>query len=183
MKIKVLLHSLLVCAVATFAHVANADIIFTGTLSGDQEVPGVETTASGSAMGELTGTTGSYVFTYEINYSDLSSPIIDILGGGHFHNAPAGANGGVVHLFDTADFAFLGTTDGTISGDWRFDDASNPLTDALANELMAGNIYINLHTENFNPGELRGQLVAVSEPAALLLIGSGLLFAMRRKKN
>ncbi|MCW8107167.1 CHRD domain-containing protein [Alteromonas ponticola] len=183
MKLKVILQSLLVCALTSFAHVANAGVIFTATLSGDQEVPSVDTTATGSAMGELTGTAGAYVFTYEINYSGLSSPIVDIFGGGHFHNASTGVNGPVVHLFDTTDFAFLGTTNGTISGDWRFDDASNPLTDELANELKAGNMYINLHTEIFNPGELRGQLFAVPEPAVLLLVASGLLFAAGRKRS
>ncbi|MCW8091203.1 CHRD domain-containing protein [Alteromonas sp. ASW11-130] len=180
MKTKIIVQSLFIC-VAAYAHVANADIIFTATLSGDQEVPSVTTPASGSAIGELSGTAGSYVFTYEINYTNLSSPIIDAAGGGHFHNATAGNNGPVVHLFDTAAFAFLGSTDGTISGDWRFDDASNPLTDTLANELIAGNMYINLHTEIFNGGELRGQLFAVTEPTLLLLLGSGLLFASRRK--
>lgn len=166
-----------------FAHVASAAMIFSATLNGDQQVPSISTSASGSAMAELSGTAGSYVLNYQIGYTGLSSPIINAAGGGHFHNAPAGSNGGVIHLFDTAAFAFLGTTSGTIIGDWRFDDASNPLTDVLADQLIQGNVYINLHTQNFGSGELRGQLARIPEPAVWLLMTAGLVLLVRRKNS
>ncbi|GAB5382209.1 MAG: hypothetical protein Alis3KO_20730 [Aliiglaciecola sp.] len=181
MKVHLFLKLLCILCFSFVSVFANAGLIFTASLSGDQEVPPVATAASGMATAELTGAAGSYVLTYQIDYMDLSSPIIDLAGGGHFHNAPMGSNGGVVHLFDTVPFAFLGTTSGSINGDWRFDDAANPLTDVLANELMAGNIYINIHTENFRGGELRGQLTMVPEPSMLLLFGACLLAVFRRK--
>ncbi|MDJ0659755.1 MAG: CHRD domain-containing protein [Crocosphaera sp.] len=152
---------------------ANAmQLNFQARLSGDQEVPPVVTTAEGSATGTLTGGPGSYVFTYEIDYAGLSSPIAPIgVTGGHIHNAPAGVNGSVVHFLDTDFFDYTGTTAGTIMGDWRFDDATNPLTDLLVDELKSGNLYFNLHTENFNGGEIRGQINSVPEPSMVLGLG------------
>ncbi|GAA6185454.1 MULTISPECIES: CHRD domain-containing protein [Aliiglaciecola] len=183
MKIKFMIKISYVLLLSTFSYLANASFMFSATLEGEQEVPSIVTTASGMAMGELSGMSGSYVFNYQIDYMDLSSPIIDIAGGGHFHNAPLGANGGVIHLFDTDTFTFLGTTSGSIMGDWRFDDVTNPLTDALAEQLMAGNVYINLHTQNFNGGELRGQLTVMPEPATWFLFVTGMLFVMSRNKR
>lgn len=182
MKVHLLSKLLFIVCFSFASAFANAGLVFMASLSGDQEVPPVATAASGMATAELTGTAGAYVLTYQIDYMDLSSPIIDLAGGGHFHNAPMGANGGVVHLFDTVPFAFLGTTAGSISGDWRFDDASNPLTDVLANELMAGNIYINMHTQNFTSGELRGQLTMIPEPSSFVITSLLLMLFTLRKR-
>ncbi|GAA0853548.1 CHRD domain-containing protein [Aliiglaciecola litoralis] len=179
MKTKTLVQSVLIICFTAVSHFASAGMIFMADLSGDQEVPAVSTSASGMAMAELTGTVGAYILTYQIDYMDLNAPIIDAAGGGHFHNAPPGVNGGVVHLFDTDLFEFLGTTSGTIMGDWRFDDTNNPLTDLLADELMAGNIYINFHTQFSPSGEIRGQMTRVSEPSVLMLMGLVLLLISR----
>ena len=154
--------------------VKAATFNFKANLDGSQEVPSIVSPGSGSATGTLIGDFGSdnFVFTYEITYSDLSSPIAPIGGtGGHLHNAPIGVNGGVEHVLDTFPFDYTGTTAGTITGDWRFDDSTNPLTEALAQELIDGNVYINIHTNNFNSGEIRGQLTTVPEPSALLGLG------------
>lgn len=156
-----------------FALSANAGPMFSATLGGDQEVPTSASAASGSAMAELTGTAGSYMLTYTIDFIGLSGNPF----GGHLHNAPFGSNGGVVHFLD-----FLpASTFGTIVGDWAFNDTPRPLTDALANELLAGNIYINLHTSAFPGGEIRGQLTRVPEPAAWLLMATGLILLIGRR--
>lgn len=170
----------------------NAEAVtfeLTGNLNGSQQVPNpVVTTGSGIAKATLVGDFGSnnFVLNYEITYSNLSSPIAPIGGtGGHFHNAPFGSNGSVIHTLDTVPFNYVGTTAGTIIGDWRFDDATNPLTEIFAQELIDGNFYINIHTNNFNGGEIRGQLTnSVPEPSALiglsLVAGLGLLSQKRR---
>ena len=164
---------------ATFKLKANLD--------GSQEVPPVATLGNGFATGTLTGDFGSnnFVFTYEITYSDLSSPIAPIgETGGHLHNAPIGSNGPINHILDTVPFNYIGTTSGTIIGDWRFDDSTNPLTEDLAQELIDGNIYINIHTDNFNSGEIRGQLTTVPESSAFLGLGlvMGLGYFSRKTK-
>ncbi len=69
----------------------------------------------------------------------------------HFHNAPIGQNGGVVRAL-TDDLN--GTTG---NGVWRASD-DEPLTAELINELLAGNLYINVHTPDFGSGEIRGQV-------------------------
>src|SRR5690606_28669323 len=66
--------------------------------------------------------------------------------------APAGEDGGVVHgIFDN----FVGNT---ASGVWSPTD-DEPLTPELIRDLIAGNIYVNVHTENYGPGEIRGQVL------------------------
>ena len=72
----------------------------------------------------------------------------------HFHNEAVGVNGGVVRgIFDD----FVGNT---ASGIWTSTDAQ-PLTDELIAELLAGNIYVNIHTTANPGGEIRGQLSPV----------------------
>ena len=42
-------------------------------------------------------------------------------------------------------------------------------------DLLAGNTYLNLHTATFPAGEIRDQLTPVPVPAAVWLLGSGLI--------
>ena len=162
---------------------ARADTVFVSELSGANERPDpVETPATGSASATLTGDVDSYVLTYTINYSGLTSETV----GGHIHQSqnPPGADpteqvGGVVHPLDNVPTG----TEGDFSGDWRFDDAENPLTNELAAALLAGELYINIHSANFPGGEIRGQLVVegggpppvipLPAPLALGLVGLG----------
>jgi len=166
---------------------ANAIVMnFSSILNGAQEVPPTPSPAIGTATGTLTGDVGSYVFNYNVNFSDLTSGLTDA----HIHNAPPGVSGPVVHPLDNRS-SVLGTTAGSISGDWRFDDPNNPLTDTLAQEMMNGNLYFNLHTATFPAGEIRGQITpaatSVPEPSAtvgLLLLGAGsVTYGIKSQKN
>lgn len=50
--------------------------------------------------------------------------------------------------------------------------------------LLGGQTYLNIHTNLFPGGEIRGQLQAVPEPVTLLLLGSGLAgVAMKVRKR
>ncbi|HLO84553.1 MAG TPA: CHRD domain-containing protein [Nostocaceae cyanobacterium] len=163
-----------------------ASFSFTSTLNGAQENPPVNTPATGTAKGTLTGGPGSWVFNYVVNYSGLQGVITRPFA--HIHNAPIGVNGPVVHDLDKANTApIAGSTAGTITGDWRFDDPTRPLTDALAQQLLNGNTYFNIHTSRFPGGEIRGQIKAVPEPPTqlgfLALTAWGISWQFKRYKQ
>jgi hypothetical protein len=145
--------------------------LFTATLNGSQEVPPRTTTGSGSATATLIGGPGSWVLTYTVDYANLIGVIAAPFA--HIHNAPFGSNGPIIHDLDGANSPpIAGSQSGTIVGDWRFDDPSRPLTDFLAGQLLAGNLYFNIHTTAFVPGEIRGQIFAVPEPNTLAPIAT-----------
>ena len=150
-------------ALALVAAPARASIVFSSTLNGESERPSpVAGPGVGSATAMLGGDSGSYVLSYTLNFAGLSSDAVD----GHIHYSilpagrdPAQQTGPVVHGLG-ADFGALGT-EGTISGQWRFDDAGLPLTDALVDSLLDGELYFNIHTATHLDGEIRGQLQAL----------------------
>ena len=143
---------------------ARAASVFGSTLNGDNERPNpVSTDGGGSASAMLTGEAGSYVLAYTVNFTGLTSDAI----AGHIHYsidppglAPVEQTGPVVHPLD-ADFGALGT-EGSITGEWRYDDADLPLSDALADSLMDGELYFNIHSADFTGGEIRGQINLVA---------------------
>jgi hypothetical protein len=119
----------------------EADRAFHADLEGAQEVPEAMTPGLGLANFNLSKA-GNRV-NYEVVVDGLSGPIQMA----HLHNAPMGSNGPVV----------VNLTDG-INGN-RISGSFNPLDfDNLLTEMMAGNIYINVHTADFPAGEVRGQL-------------------------
>lgn len=114
------------------------DLSFVNWISGEQEVPAVETEGIGLISANLT----QVMNQLEINalFKNLSSPII----GAHLHNAAESANGDVVA--DLSTMVFQNTIIGTVS-------AAD-----FVGELKAGNIYLNIHTEENPGGEIRAQL-------------------------
>ena len=157
-----------VAVVFVAAAPVRASIVFHSILSGDAERSGaVEGTGAGSATAMLAGDSGSYVLSYSLNYAGLGSSAL--AGNIHYSILPPGRDpseqtGPVVHNLGVHDlgavFASLGTS-GSISGHWRFDDAEMPLTDALADSLLDGELYFNITTAGHPDGELRGQLEAL----------------------
>jgi len=124
--------------------IADSGIHFRAGLTPEQEVGNVVSPARGTLAATLNGDGLDFALTV----ADLTGAI----SGAHFHNAPAGQNGGVV-------FPFTGLFGGgnTASGTWAY-AGSTPLTPALVRELLAGRIYANVHTPMYGGGEIRGQL-------------------------
>jgi hypothetical protein len=115
----------------------GADAIFVFHLSGSQEVPPVASLASGGCMGQLDSTAGEL---WLICTHNVSGPTLM-----HIHRAPAGANGPVV--FD------LGNPTSPVQATWT------GMTPADVADLLAGNLYVNIHTSGRPAGEIRGQLL------------------------
>lgn len=126
--------------VLAFAVSARAEI-FTAYLTGAQEVPAVTTGASGYARINVNESAGTLTFT--VVFNNLGSAQT----ASHIH-APAaiGANAAVAINFGT-----VGGTSGTISG-------STTITPTQLAQLRAGQGYVNVHSVNNGPGEIRGQL-------------------------
>ena len=117
----------------------------TSTLRGAQEVPPVNTPATG---------TGSCVLTSAgVEFDATVEGLLGTLQLAHFHNAPAGVNGPVVRTI-TPNF-----TGFTATGTWAAGDPE-PLTPALIGTFLSGGQYLNVHTSMFPGGEIRGQLMS-----------------------
>ena len=113
-------------------------------ISGTQEVPANASTAKGSFEGIFDPY--SRVIAFRFEYSGLTANAT----ASHFHIAPAGTNGPV-----TVDFVSQGFQTGNKSGEFV---KVLTLTEAQANALIAGRLYVNIHNATFPGGEIRGQI-------------------------
>jgi hypothetical protein len=107
------------------------------TLSGSQEVPPVQTSASGKG-------------TITVNDDKSVSGSVTTKGikatMAHIHEAAPGENGGVaVPLTKKGD------------DEWMVPPGAK-LTDEQYRAYKAGNLYVNVHSEAHKAGEIRGQL-------------------------
>src|SRR5215469_6036722 len=115
---------------------------FQTELSGQSQVPAVDTKGSGTAEFHYNATT--HKLSWSVSYKDLSSAVV----GAHIHSGAAGENGKVL-----VGLTKKGATDNPspIKG-------SATLTEDQAKELMSGNTYVNVHTADHKSGEIRGQI-------------------------
>jgi hypothetical protein len=128
-------------------------------LTGDQEVPAVSTRAQGQAIFQLNKE------RTELRYKVIVANIHNVTMA-HIHLAPAGVNGPVVAwLYPAAPPAQLipGRFNGVLAeGILTEDDLVGMLAgeslETLVEQIMAGNTYVNVHTLQFPPGEVRGQI-------------------------
>lgn len=136
---------------------ANAD--FVAELSGDNEVPPVNTDATGEARFIRDGD----VLHFELEIDDAT----DILGaaGAHIHCGAVGVNGPIAAFLAGAVPA--NGFDGTVEVKATLDDDSVMSTDCgddlaeLINSIEAGNTYVNAHSPANPGGEIRGQIEVV----------------------
>lgn len=123
---------------------------FNVTLDGSQEVPSIPTPASGNGNVVVSGNR-EYV-DYNFTVTNLTSPVI----AAHFHRGARGVNGPIVK---NLEFTRLeGNNSYALRGRWSRQDAAQPLTNDLVNDLLNGQIYVNVHTTQYPDGEIRGQV-------------------------
>jgi hypothetical protein len=112
------------------------------TLTGASEVPPVTTPARGDL--QSTYDKSSRQLKWSASYDGLTGPAT----AAHFHGPAApGSNAGVI-----VNASPGGAPANPITG-------SAVLTDAQAQQLLAGQWYFNIHTKANPPGEIRGQVV------------------------
>ncbi|MBC5776013.1 CHRD domain-containing protein [Pontibacter sp. KCTC 32443] len=115
-------------------------------LSGDNEVPQVESDGTGTFNGTYDDATN--VLTYTVTW-ELGNPDDEVVGM-HFHGpADPTESAGVQEPIEGF------TTESTGS----FTDSTEPLTAQQEADLKAGLWYINIHSTTYPTGELRGNLL------------------------
>ncbi len=108
------------------------------TLLGRNEVPAVDTKASGT--GKFIINTKDNTVTYSISFLGLSSAET----AAHIHGpARPGANAGVLVELPKGN---------AITGVWTYDES-------MEMDLLRGRMYVNVHSEKYPNGEIRGQIV------------------------
>lgn len=164
-----------VAGVLLIAGTTLAQMNFTATLTGSQETPPNGTTANG--FGTFTLNAAQDQLSFNIVYMGLSG---SSLSGAHIHNAPLGLPGGIVK--NLQPFGPDGFPSGSFVGLWTSTDVAQPLDASDVSALLAGNLYVNLHTSpSFGGGEIRGQIVP--EPASLLLVAVGMSWMVGRRRR
>src|SRR4051812_47499317 len=111
---------------------------FVFDLRGTQEVPPTASTASGGCFGQLNqpASTFSVTCVHDVVNATLM----------HIHRGAAGVNGSVV--FDLGDPGVS-----PVSRTWT------SMTPTDISDLLAGNLYINIHTAGRPAGQIRGQIL------------------------
>jgi CHRD domain/PEP-CTERM motif len=160
---------------------------FAAVLSGANEIPAVPSAGTGLATIVLDPT--AQTLQVMATFSGLSSNDV----AAHIHCcAPLGTNAGVATTVPAFPGFPLGVTSGTYSS--VVFDLTQPLiynptfvtnqgglpqaAAALIAGILGGQTYFNIHTVTRPGGEIRGQLVPISEvpePSSLMLLGWALL--------
>ena len=124
------------CAIALSSGLASAQEVHVA-LSGAEETPPVTTAASGSGTIKIAD-------DKSVSGSVKTSGIAGVAA--HIHVAPKGQAGPpIITLEKNAD------------GVWSV-PASAKLTDEQYASFKAGNLYVNVHSTDHKPGEIRAQL-------------------------
>jgi len=149
--------AILLCFSPVPALAGDAD--YTARLTGEAEVPPVDTTAKGKV--ELSLSDEGNGIHFELKINDVEN-----VQAAHIHLAAPGVNGPVVvWLYPSAPPSVLisGSFNGLLAkGTITAGSLTGPLAGqelaALLDAIAAGNAYVNVHTSEFGGGIIRGQL-------------------------
>ena len=191
---------LLVAFLLTTLPAQAAPIVFSAVLDGPSESPSNASPATGFATvtiddvahtmrveatfaGLLGTTTASHIHVIngpgDTNTADTNGPVATTTPS--FVGFPLGVTAG---SFDQTYNMLL--TSSYRSG-WITDSGGSTTAAeaALFAGIVEGRAYLNIHTQAFGGGEIRGflQPAAIPEPASLVLIGSGLVAAGLRRRR
>ena len=126
---------------------------FRAALSGKEEVPRVSTPAKGDMRLEISGSEVSF----ELNVKGITRPTA-----AHIHKGKKGESGPpLAGLFGgpTKSGSFSGIlANGVITEKNLLGELEGKTVADLAKMIKSGNTYVNVHTETYPAGEIRGQI-------------------------
>jgi hypothetical protein len=144
---------LLVIGLAAYSFAAEKG--FKAALSGSEVVPAVQTMAKGDAAFTL-GNDGKELM-YKVTVSDIENVLA-----AHIHLGEIGKSGPAVALIDIKEKKagkFSGTlAEGKITEKELLGSLKGMSVKDLVKEIEAGDAYVNVHTDKYPDGELRGQI-------------------------
>lgn len=151
----------------------------------DNENPSASGSGTGGEVGAgITYETTTRVLTLNVGWG-TGNGFTNLTGNAtaaHIHqaaNAAFTSSGGVIVSLDGATPGYNASAS---SGGWT--NTQVTLSAAQETALLAGQLYLNVHTAANGGGEIRGNMVVVPEPSRALLSCAGcLLFAARRRRG
>ncbi|WAJ72415.1 CHRD domain-containing protein [Catenovulum adriaticum] len=117
-------------------------ILFTFKLSGEQEVPAVDTNAMGYGYATYHQTSG------ELDLK-VTAMALEGANAAHIHTGRMGTNGGVA----------IALSQGADASQW-VTPSETMIDSGTAETLLSGGHYVNVHTSENPSGEIRGQILA-----------------------
>ena len=138
--------------------IASAEELFQARLTGDQEVPAVETDTTGrfKILVNKDATAGEYTLSVDSGARVTQA---------HFHCAPAGVNGPVIVFLagfrpEGWDVNGKWVSDATITDANVIDPTCGTTLAQIFQQARTGNVYVNVHSVAHPTGVARGQLVS-----------------------
>ncbi|MFC3957482.1 CHRD domain-containing protein [Halovivax cerinus] len=145
--------------------------LYVAALTGDQQTTDIDTVAAGGAVVSANGDRS------ELQYAVLVTAIEDATQA-HIHLGAAGEDGPVaVWLYPGPDATEPGLEEGrydgilatgTITEEHLTEEVEGQRLDALVDRIASGDTYVNVHTEANPGGEIRGQLLSVTDVVDML---------------
>ena len=148
---------LMIMPLVSFTNIFADDNKFSTPLTGMEEVPPVNTNSTGIALFELVKNN----INFKVNVTNL-----DNINAAHIHLGEFGQNGDVIFtLFKPA--TPIDVLNGTlVEGKVTAVDLQGPLKGKNVNDLFQlinnTKTYVNIHTEQYPNGEIRGQITTVN---------------------
>lgn len=152
MKKLYLIIFLLAVSLATSSFAAEKS--FKTILSGSESIPAVETMAKGDST--FTLIKDGKALSYYVTVSDIEN-----VTAAHIHLGKKGENGPPVALITKEKRAgtFSGTlAEGTITKNELMGPMMGKSVEDLVKEIKKGDAYLNVHTDKYPNGEIRGQI-------------------------
>jgi hypothetical protein len=138
-------------ALMALSATASAGVNFVAPLSGDEEVPSVDTQATGVAKFKLR----EEGLVFKVGVANIEDVVAS-----HIHCGAVGVNGPVgVTLFSGGPVTVNGTlAEGVITAPDEGNMCGWTDLDAVITALMSADTYVNVHTVAHPGGEIRGQV-------------------------